>query len=87
MLSTASLARLKKLRGKNYVQQKKFVLFPAGYSWSEDPRQIMEDLFPLAEARRLIETLANDGPDETETNNIERFKEMLGGKWFNIGNV
>jgi hypothetical protein len=62
-------------------------LFPAGYSWSEDPRQIIENLFPLVEARHLIETLANDGLDETETKNIERFKEMLGGKWFNIGNV
>jgi len=56
-------------------------------AWSEDPRQIIENLFPLAGARHLIETLANDGLDETETNNIERFKEMLGGKWFNIGNV
>lgn len=62
-------------------------LFPVGYSWSEDPRQIIENLFPLAEAKHLIETLANDGLDEAETNNIERFKEMLGGKWFNIGNV
>ena len=62
-------------------------LFPVGYSWSEDPRQIIENLFPLAEAKHLIETLANDGLDETETNNIDRFNEMLGGKWFNIGNV
>lgn len=42
-------------------------LFPVGYSWSEDPRQILENLFPLAEATHLIDSLADDGLDENET--------------------
>lgn len=62
-------------------------LFPVGYSWSEDPRQILENLFPLAEAQHLIDSLADDGLDENETSNIERFKEMLAGKWLNIGKI
>lgn len=62
-------------------------LFPVAYSWSEDPRQILENLFPLAEARHLIDTLPDDGLDETETRSIERFKEMLAGKWLNIGKI
>jgi hypothetical protein len=72
---------------RNRLGQALGFLFPDGYSWSEDPRRILENLFPLEEAKHLIESLANDGLDETETKNIERFKEMLAGKWFNIGNV
>ena len=61
-------------------------LFPTGYSWSEDPRTLIDNLFPVAEAQKLIETLADDGLDEIESSHIKRFKEMLGGKWFNIDN-
>jgi hypothetical protein len=61
-------------------------LFPTGYSWSEDPRPMLDNLFPLTEAEKLIETLPDDGLDELESNNIKRFKEMVGGKWFNIDN-
>jgi hypothetical protein len=61
-------------------------LFPAGYTWSDDPRPLIDNLFPLAEAQKLIESLADDGVDELESKNIKRYKEMLGGKWFNIDN-
>jgi hypothetical protein len=61
-------------------------LFPSGYSWSEDPRSIVKDLFSLDEAKKLIDTLVDDGLDERESSNIDRFTEMLDGKWFDINN-
>lgn len=61
-------------------------LFPKGYTWSEDPRSIIKDFFPLAEARELSDTLADDGLDRVESENIQRFKEMLDGKWFDMNN-
>jgi len=61
-------------------------LFPTGYSWSEDPRKLIDNLFPILEAQNLIETVVDDGLDQLESNHIKRFEEMLGGKWFNIDN-
>jgi hypothetical protein len=61
-------------------------LYPVGYSWSEDPRPRIDKLFPTTEAQKLIDTLADDGLNEAETGAIQRYREMLGGKWFNIDN-
>ncbi len=61
-------------------------LFPAGYTWSEDPRPLIDSLFPLTETQKLIETLVDDGLDEIESSHVKRFMEMVGGKWFNIDN-
>ena len=59
-------------------------LFPSGYSWSQDPRPLVDNLFPLMEAKNLLENLKDDELDELEHGHVKRFEEMLGGKWFNI---
>ena len=59
-------------------------LYPSGYTWSEDPRTTISQLFPVDEIGRLIECLGDEQLDEVEAKGIERFRELLGGKWFDI---
>jgi hypothetical protein len=60
-------------------------LFPVGFSWSEDPRPLIDNLLPLIEAQLFIENLKADGQlDELESSGIKRFEEMLNGKWLNL---
>jgi hypothetical protein len=56
--------------------------FPSGFTWSEDPRPIMEKILPLDDVRKWITELGQEGLDEAEAAGIKRFSEMLDGKWY-----
>jgi hypothetical protein len=57
-------------------------LYPGGFSWSEDPRVFISTTFPFDELRQFAETLKNGEPlDETESNAMVRFGELVEGKW------
>ena len=62
-------------------------LYPAGFSWSEDPPEsAIVKLFPVVELEKLLENNSGDGEQlvEVESNAILRFLELLQGKWFDI---
>jgi hypothetical protein len=61
-------------------------LYPQGYSWSEDPRNLIEKFIPVGELKTVLETARDEGEplDDTESNAIARFRELLNGKWFDI---
>jgi hypothetical protein len=59
-------------------------LYPAGFAWSADPRQMIDRLFPVDKLQYFVETLTGDGEqlDDIESSGVVRFKELLEGKWF-----
>ena len=59
-------------------------LYPSGYTWSEDPRPIISELFSVEELGRLMETLADGQLDDIEAKGLERLRELVGGRWFDI---
>ncbi len=58
--------------------------FPTGFTWSEDPRSIMEKILPLDDVRKWILELGQEELDAVEMAGITRFLEMLDGKWLDI---
>ena len=61
------------------------LLYPAGYSWSEDPRPFISTLFPFEELQELFDTLDSSEPlDETEVSALSRVQELIRGEWFDI---
>jgi hypothetical protein len=58
--------------------------FPVGFTWSEDPRPIMDKILPLDDVCKLIVELGPEQLDEVEEAAIKRFSEMLEGKWYDI---
>jgi hypothetical protein len=62
------------------------VMYPRGYTWSEDPRNLIEKFLPVAELVKLLETANGQGEalTEGELDGISRFQELTKGKWFDI---
>jgi hypothetical protein len=64
------------------------LLYPAGYSWSEDPRRFISTLFPFEELQELFDTLdSGEQLDETEVNALSRFQELIRGEWYDIARM
>jgi len=61
-------------------------LYPAGFTWSSDPRGVIDTLFPVDELKHFMETLSNDQDElnELDAGGIVRLQELLEGKWFDI---
>lgn len=61
-------------------------LYPPGFTWSEDPRNLIQKFVPVTELVKLLETLDGQGEqlDGIEISAIDRFKELTEGKWFDI---
>ncbi len=58
--------------------------FPVGFTWSEDPRPIMDKILPLDDVRKLIVELGPEQLDKVEEAGLKRFSEMLDGNWYDI---
>ena len=60
-------------------------IYPAGYTWSEDPRNWVQRFIPVDALKALLETANGDETlDTVELDGIARFQKMLMGKWFDI---
>jgi hypothetical protein len=60
-------------------------LYPKGTTWSEDPRPIVDVLFPISELKIFTEALSiEEALDSVESEGIKRFEKLLQGKWFDI---
>lgn len=68
---------------KRFAQATNF-LYPSGYTWSEDPRPIINELFPINELGQLEKNLPNEELDETEEKGIVRLRELLQGVWYDM---
>jgi hypothetical protein len=44
-------------------------------------------LFPVPEMEHLLESLGDEQLSETEAAAVERFRELLEGKWLDVGRV
>ena len=56
-------------------------LYPNGTVWSDDPRPIIDKMFPITEITELLKVLPPEDLDSVETKAIERFQVLLGGKY------
>jgi hypothetical protein len=56
-------------------------LYPGGVVWSDDPRPIIEKLFPIAEIVELLKNVPSDNLNEIEAKAISRFQALLDGKY------
>lgn len=69
---------------KRLAQAFNFV-FPPNTTWDQDPTPILDSFFPVKEMGDLFETSTIDGNlDESEEKAVERFRNLLKGKWFDI---
>jgi hypothetical protein len=69
---------------KHLAQAINFI-YPAGYTWSEDPRNWVQKFIAVDELKTLLETANGDEPlDAVELAGIARFQQLLAGKWFDI---
>lgn len=63
------------------------VIYPGGSVWSEDPRPIIDPIFPLTEIKGLLRELSTDELlDETETNNLSRMERLFDGGYPTMAN-
>lgn len=60
------------------------ILYPKGTTWSEDPRPIINVLFPISELKMLTEALPTEELDNVESEGIKRLEELLKGSWTDI---
>lgn len=68
---------------KRLAQMINFV-YPGGAFWSSDPRPIIDKLLPMAEIQHLLDDVpAEDHLDEIEEKGIERFNDLIQGKYPN----
>ena len=70
-------------RSRKRLAQAINFIYPGGCVWSDDPTPIVDKLFPMDETARLLE-LPDDQDnqlDEVETRGIERFRNLLNGKY------
>lgn len=60
------------------------ILYPSGWTWNEDPRPTISELFPVDELARMTQSLPEEQLDEVEQNGIVRLRQLTEGKWFDI---
>ena len=69
-------------RSRKRLAQTLNFIYPSGTVWTSDPSQFVEKLFPFEEARTLLRELTEDAQlGEVEAKALERFAELLEGKW------
>ncbi len=56
-------------------------LYPRGFVWSNDPRPIIDKMFPTAEINQLLKALPQEALSEIEAKAIDRFEKLLDGKY------
>lgn len=62
------------------------LVYPGGNAvWDTDPRPIIDKLFPMKEADRLLQELPDEQLDEVERKEISRFEALLQGKYPKAG--
>lgn len=55
--------------------------YPGGTVWSDNPAPIVDKLFPMQEASRLLERLPEEELEQVEAEAIARFRALLRGKY------
>lgn len=65
---------------KRVAQTINFV-YPGGIVWQEDPRPIVDKLFPTEEIADLLRQLPADELNDVEAKAVERFNELLRGRY------
>jgi len=56
-------------------------LYPRGVVWSDDPRPIIEKMFPIVEIVELLKNIPPENLDESEAKALARFQALLNGKY------
>lgn len=63
-------------------------IYPSRVFWDQDPRPIIEQLFPLEEFRALMEGLEDNGDlDAIEEDSLKRLRELLEGEYPTPGSI
>ena len=66
---------------KRLAQMINFI-YPGGNAvWSEDPRPMIDKLFPTADIAWLLKDLPAEDLDEVEAKGIDRFESLMQGKY------
>jgi hypothetical protein len=73
-------------RSRKRLAQAINFLYPSGFSWSEDPRKLINKFVPVSELIELMKTLDGQGEslDENESKALDRLKELTEGTYFDI---
>jgi hypothetical protein len=67
---------------RKWLAQMVNFIYPGGNTiWSEDPRPMIDKLFPTSDVAQLLSDLPAENWDEVEAKGIERFESLLEGRY------
>jgi len=69
-------------RSRKKLAQAINFIYPTNTTWENNPKLVLDTFFPIEEAKQLFQDVTED--EHLDETGLERFKELLEGKWFDI---